>query len=158
MAQVWTRHLLDSAQLAELDGSDGVWLDVGSGGGLPGLVLALLLDRPFILCEPRRLRAAFLTQASDQLGVNNVTVASTKVQQIQTSASTISARAVSAPELLFASARHCADNETRWILPRGKSGRSELGQLQRAMRGEFHVKQSLTNPEAVIVIATGIGA
>ena len=157
LSAIWRRHLIDSAQLALLDDSDGTWLDIGSGGGLPGLVLALLLDRQFVLCEPRRLRVAFLTQTCEALGARNVTIAPMKVQALQTSASTISARAVAGIEQIIAAAHHCATVETCWILPRGKSGRSELQALTRGMGGKFHVKQSLTDPEAVIVVASGIG-
>lgn len=151
---LWSRHIADSAQLALLDNNTGVWLDIGSGGGLPGLVLALVLDRPFLLCEPRRLRASFLSEAAAALGLApRVTVAQRKVEALATPAATISARAVASIEALFTAARACATPDTTWILPRGKSGRSELELVQRAVRGEFHVKQSLTDPEAVIVVA-----
>ena len=156
---IWSRHLVDSAQLALLDQSAGLWLDIGSGGGLPGMVLALLLDRPFLLCEPRRLRASFLTEAAAALGLApRVTIAQYKVEALSTPAATISARAVASLEALFTAARACATPDTTWILPRGKSGRSELEAVQRAVRGEFHVKQSLTDPEAVIVVARQVSA
>ncbi len=159
LASIWTRHLVDSAQLALLDSGEGLWLDIGSGGGLPGLVLALLLDRPFLLCEPRRLRAEFLTDAVTTLGLGTrVTVAQAKVEALRTPAATISARAVAPLTTLFTAARHCATPATNWIMPRGKSGRSELEAVVRAVQGEFHVKQSLTDPQAVIVVARGIGA
>ena len=154
LESVWSRHLADSAQLALLDDGDGLWLDIGSGGGLPGLVLALLLDRPFLLCEPRRLRAAFLAETIETLGLGRrVAIAQSKVETLAARASTISARAVASIETLFIAARACTIPDTTWILPRGKSGRSELQTIKRAVRGEFHVKQSLTDPEAVIVVA-----
>ncbi len=159
LALMWSRHLADSAQLAFLDESNGLWLDIGSGGGLPGLVLALLLDRPFLLCEPRRLRAIFLSEAIDALDLTaRVTVAQSKVELLVTPATTISARAVASITALFTAARACATPDTTWILPRGKSGRNELETVQRAVRGEFHVKQSLTDPEAVIVVARRVSA
>ncbi len=159
LSAIWSRHLADSAQLALLDDDAGLWLDIGSGGGLPGLVLALLLDRPFLLCEPRRLRATFLSEAADALGLaSRVSVAQCKAQALATPAATISARAVASIEALFTAARACSTSDTTWILPRGKSGRSELEAVQRAVQGEFHVKQSLTDPEAVIVVARRVGA
>ena len=151
---VWSRHLADSAQLALLDDGSGLWLDIGSGGGLPGMVLALLLDRPFLLCEPRRLRAAFLSETAEALGLTSrVTVAQSRVEALATPAATISARAVASMETLFTVAHGCATPDTSWIFPRGQSGRTELETVKRAVRGEFHVKQSLTDPEAVIVVA-----
>ena len=154
---IWERHLLDSAQLADIDSRSGLWLDIGSGGGLPGLVVALLLDRPFVLCEPRRLRAAFLAEAVETLGLGNrVTVAQQRVETLRVSATTISARAVASLGALIDGARACSEIGTLWLLPRGKSGRTELEVVRHAVKGEFHVKQSLTDPDAVIVVATGI--
>ena len=159
LAGIWSRHLVDSAQLALLDDQQGPWLDIGSGGGLPGLVLAVLLDRPFLLCEPRRLRARFLDETVAALGLGTrVTVAQAKVEALRRSVATISARAVAPIETLFSIARHCATPATNWIMPRGKSGRTEIEAVVRAVRGEFHVKQSLTDPEAVILVARGVGA
>lgn len=156
---IWSRHLADSAQLALFDESDGLWLDVGSGAGLPGLVLAMLLERPFLLCESRRLRAVFLAETIATLDLGGrVAVVHGKVEALATPAATISARAVATMETLFTAAHACTTPDTTWILPRGKSGWSELETVKRAVRGEFHVKQSLTDPDAVIVVARRIAA
>ena len=156
---VWTRHLTDSAQLAHLDlGTSGLWLDIGTGGGMPGLVLALLLDRPFLLCEPRRLRAEFLASCLETLGVQSrVIVATRKVETLRVEAATISARAVAPIDNLLTAARPCASAETTWILPRGKSGTDEIQASGLLGQGEFHVKQSVTDPDAVVIVARGIG-
>ena len=64
--QIWSRHILDSAQLVRFEPFEGAsWLDIGSGGGLPGIVIACLVDGPVTLAEPRRLRAEFLNDAID---------------------------------------------------------------------------------------------
>jgi 16S rRNA (guanine527-N7)-methyltransferase len=55
-AVIWKRHILDSAQLERFAPDAGTWLDVGSGPGLPGIVLAILTDKPMLLVEPRRKR------------------------------------------------------------------------------------------------------
>ena len=158
---VWSRHIVDSAQLARLTAPDrqGDWLDIGSGGGLPGLVLALLLDRSFTLCEPRRLRAAFLEQAIGDLGLaRQVTVAPVRVEQVRVRAATISARAVMGLDPLLRTARHCADRDTEWLLPRGQSGASEIQGSTMLRRATFHVEQSLTDLSAAILVARGIVA
>ena len=54
---IWSRHIVDSAQLVEWAGDDAAgksWLDIGSGAGLPGIVLAILHDGPVLLVEPRK--------------------------------------------------------------------------------------------------------
>ena len=57
---LWARHIVDSAQLLPLaDKGEGAWLDIGTGAGFPGMVVACLHDRPITLCEPRKRRADF---------------------------------------------------------------------------------------------------
>ena len=73
-------------------------------------------------------------------------------------AGVISARAVAGLDALIAAARHCATPGTHWILPRGKSGVSEVHGSASLRKAVFHVKQSLTDPESIIVVANGIGA
>ena len=155
---VWERHILDSAQLAALCDAGGRWLDIGSGGGLPGMVLALLLpDRPFTLCEPRRLRAAFLQEAVDELGLGDrVTVAACRVEVLDVVADTISARAVAGLDAVLTAARSCAHPATTWILPRGQSGLAEIQTSIMLRHAMFHVEPSLTEPSAVILVARGV--
>lgn len=67
LGQLWKRHILDSAQLVRFAPETARWLDIGSGGGFPGAVLAILLgDRPSFhidLVESNRKKAAFLKTA-----------------------------------------------------------------------------------------------
>ena len=81
---VWDRHILDSAQLVRFEPRRGAsWVDIGSGAGLPGLIVALLTDGPITLIEPRRLRAEFLRAAVQQLGLSErVRTHSEKVERI----------------------------------------------------------------------------
>lgn len=69
---LWSRHILDSAQLAALKPSALAWLDLGSGGGFPGAVMAILLrDRPgasIELVESNHKKAAFLRSVLGSLG------------------------------------------------------------------------------------------
>lgn len=154
---IWSRHIVDSAQLAAFSAAEGPWLDIGSGGGLPGIVLALLTDRPFILCEPRRLRAEFLQRAVEALGLSDrVSIAASKVEALTIRAATITARAVTGLDLLLRAARQCADRDTVWILPRGQSGAAEIQASTMLRRAVFHVEPSLTDPTARILVARGV--
>lgn len=153
---VWSRHVADSAQLALFDDGDGLWLDVGSGGGLPGVVIAILRDRPVMMVEPRRKRTDFLTETCDRLGLSNASVVRANVQSVSVTAGVVSARAVSNLSDLFAWTRNVVSRETQFVLPRGENTVSDLELVQRAWQGEFHVKQSLTDPAAGIVVATRV--
>ncbi|MEO5865786.1 MAG: RsmG family class I SAM-dependent methyltransferase, partial [Sphingomonas sp.] len=58
---LWSRHIVDSAQLIGLaDAAPGRWLDVGTGAGFPGIVVAALTGREVVLVEPRKRRVEFL--------------------------------------------------------------------------------------------------
>src|SRR3546814_7900201 len=72
---LWVRHIADSAQLLALDrDGDGLWLDLGSGPGLPGLVVAILSERPLMLVESRKRRCEFLRAVAEDLGLHHVEV------------------------------------------------------------------------------------
>jgi 16S rRNA (guanine527-N7)-methyltransferase len=158
LESLWVRHIVDSAQLIQFAGdSDGVWLDVGTGAGFPGLVVAALRDRPTILVEPRRRRADFLTIAAGALGLSRtVTVIASKVETAKVSAAIISARAVAPVEALLASATHVATAETRWLLPKGLRAREEVARARETWHGMFHVEHSVTDPDSLIVIASKV--
>lgn len=153
--EIWVRHIVDSAQLIPCaDACPGNWLDIGTGAGFPGLVIAALTDRPIWLAEPRKRRADFLRTCCEILGVaKRATVVTGKVERAQVQAAVISARAVaSLPELLDA-AHHCSTWNTLWLLPKGRSAREEIASAQQSWHGTFHVERSVTDPESLIVIA-----
>lgn len=150
---LWNRHILDGAQLLGLAQGAGSWCDIGSGPGLPGLVIAILGGTPMTLVEPRRLRADFLRYAIDHLGLNAVTVEEKKVERIQGKFEFITARAVARLERLFGMACHLAHAETKWILPKGESVKSELDEALATWQGDFRLVPSLTYPAAAIVVA-----
>jgi 16S rRNA (guanine527-N7)-methyltransferase len=159
LPNLWFRHGLDSAQLVELaKGRDGLWIDIGTGGGFPGMVVAILRDHATLLVEPRQKRATFLRDAAEALGLGNVRVEQKRAESLPTApaAAVVSARAVAALPALFAGAGHLVDRETLWLLPKGRSARSEVEALTGSWQGLFHVEHSLTDPESLIVIARGI--
>jgi 16S rRNA (guanine527-N7)-methyltransferase len=150
------RHIDDSLQLLP-HCNTGSLLDIGSGGGFPGLVLAAALTAPVHLVEPRAKRAAFLFDASAVLGLDHVTVHACKVERVQIEpVATITARAVASLTELFAWAHHLSDAATRWVLPKGRSAASELAEAERSWQGAFRLIPSLTDPEASIVIADNV--
>src|SRR4029079_2544330 len=91
---LWERHIRDGAQLFGLAGKAGSWCDIGSGPGLPGLVIAILGGLPMTLIEPRRLRADFLRRAVLDLHLENVVVEDCKVERVTGKFDLITARAV----------------------------------------------------------------
>ncbi|HWK37220.1 16S rRNA (guanine(527)-N(7))-methyltransferase RsmG [Sphingomonas sp.] len=160
---LWSRHIVDSAQLldhAPVPVGARRWIDIGSGAGLPGLVIALASDWRVRLVEPRRLRVAFLDHCIAALGLGDrVSVAAAKVEAVErdgVAAAVISARAVAALPRLIASAVHLADADTIWLLPKGAGAQSEVADARRSWQGVFHVKPSAVDPASGIVLASRI--
>jgi len=155
---IWSRHIVDSAQLIGLaQDTEGDWLDIGTGAGFPGLVVAALTDRRVVLVEPRKRRAEFLKAAAESLGVaNRVDIVTAKVEAVSEPVAVISARAVAPLSSLFASAIQCSRRKTLWILPKGRNAREEVAVAEQTWHGMFHVEHSITDPESLIVLAKGV--
>ena len=149
-----TRHLADGAQLAEL-GKPGSWCDVGSGAGLPGIVIAIITGAPMTLIEPRKLRADFLRRAVRELGID-ARVSEQKAERVPEHFDNITARAVAELSRLFAITEHLAQRGTRWILPKGKSAQMELAAAEQSWQGVFTLVPSRTGEAAMILIAEGV--
>ena len=155
---LWERHVIDSAQLVRLEPKAGAsWADVGSGAGLPGLVIALLVEGPVLLIEPRRLRAEFLMSTVQALGLaGRVRVEATKVERLQGHYDVITARAVAPLDRLLVMAVHLSTGKTVWALPKGRSAERELAEARRSWQAVFHVERSVTDDDARIIVATGV--
>ena len=157
-ADLWTRHILDSAQLVRFEPTAGAsWADIGSGAGLPGVVVACVVDGPVTLIEPRRLRAEFLRTVAEQLALN-VTIAAMKVERLEGQFEVITGRAVASLDRFLAISHHLSTGKTVWALPKGRSAHSELVEAQRAWQGVFHVEQSVTDADSYIIVGTGVEA
>jgi 16S rRNA (guanine527-N7)-methyltransferase len=155
-AAIWARHIVDSAQLLRFvpEQAHGHWVDLGSGAGLPGLVIACLRAAPITMIEARPLRVAFLQRCCDALGLAHAKVLCDKAERVTLPdpAAIISARAFAPLDRLLGSAAHLADSSTVWLLPKGRSAQKELVIARRDWQASFHVEQSLTDPESAIVI------
>jgi len=158
LAAMWSRHIVDSAQLLMLAPQDeSLWLDIGSGAGFPGLVVAALTGRQVWLVEPRRRRADFLAQAAEAMALGaRVTVKCARIEEITVDAGIISARAVASLDSLFAWGAKCASSATCWILPKGRAALADVAAAQLAWDGVFHVEHSITDPDSLIVLASGV--
>ena len=156
---LWVRHIADSAQLLCHDdlNADGLWLDLGSGAGLPGLVIGILTGRPVWLVESRALRCRFLHEAIAALGLERrVTVQAMPLARLApTRAATISARAFAPLDRLIDLSAHFSTEMTRWLLPKGQNAAKELALLTPAWQKLFHVEHSVTDAGSGILVGTG---
>ena len=156
---VWSRHIVDSAQLIKLDGAatGGLWIDLGSGAGLPAIVVAILSERPVLMIESRRKRIDFLNRLVGELSLNNADVYGGRVESAPaTEAAVISARAYAPLDRLLSSALHLSTDKSLWILPKGRNAQIELEAARSSWQGVFHVERSITDPESAIIIARSV--
>ena len=157
---LWERHIIDSAQLVRFEPNPGSsWIDIGSGAGLPGIVISLLAHGSMTLVEPRRLRVEFLQHVIGELQLGpRVRVAHCKADKASGKFDVITARAVASTEQLLGITLHLSHRGTVWLLPKGRSGKSDLADATRTWQGAFRSEQSLTDPQAVILVASGVRA
>lgn len=154
LPSIWLRHYADSAQLLHfVPRETSQWLDLGSGAGFPGLVVAILRPECRVtLVESRSRRFQWLFSACDALGLGNVAVIGSKLEMVpdQTFA-VISARAFAPLDKLLRLSSRFSTADTRWVLPKGRSAQQELQTLS-GWQHRFHVEQSLTDPDAGIIV------
>lgn len=163
VADAWTRHIVDSAQLYRLAPSQvGHWADLGSGGGFPGLVIAILAhemdpQRRVTLVESDQRKATFLRQAARELALTNVTVLSDRIEAVlPLSADVLSARALSSlPQLCVFALRHLSATGLA-LFPKGAQHRAEIAEAEQNWRFDLSIFPSDTDPSAVVLAMKAI--
>lgn len=153
----WRRHVLDSAQLVRL-APEGWrhWVDLGSGGGLPGVVVAIIAaekdnDQHVTLVESDVRKAAFLRAALREVGVGADVVAARIEEIASLEADVVSARALAPlPRLLDLSHRHIKPGGTA-LFPKGKNAGDELQQALERWSFACEKIPSETDSSAVIL-------
>lgn len=155
LGEVWRRHIADSAQLLSHvpRETSSPWLDLGTGAGFPGLVIAAL--RPeieVVMVESRARRIEWLDATIRELGLGRARVVGSRLELVESfPASVISARAFAPIDRLVALSARFSTSDTIWLLPKGRSARQELDSL-RGWNHLFHVEQSLTDAEAGVIV------
>lgn len=159
VSAIWSRHIQDSLQLLslmprDLDGA----IDLGSGGGLPGLVLALASGVPFDLVESDSRKAAFLTEAAQATGAP-VTVHATRIEAARlTPRRLVTARALAPlPKLLALAAPHLAPGGL-CLFPKGQSYDSEIDEARQSWTMTIDTVPSRTSPEARLLLIRDLQA
>ncbi|WP_409521513.1 16S rRNA (guanine(527)-N(7))-methyltransferase RsmG [Pseudomonas sp.] len=128
-----SRHLLDSLSVVPFVAEGGErWLDVGSGGGMPGIPLAILFpERHFTLLDSNGKKTRFLTQVKLELGLGNLDVVHGRVEAFKPPQpfDGICSRAFSALDDFANWTRHLGDAATRWLAMKGVHPDDELQAL-----------------------------
>lgn len=157
LAELEERHILDGVQVARIATGWSNWTDLGSGGGFPGLVVAIINpNRPVKLVESDQRKAAFLRAVIRETEVNAQVVAD-RIEKLEPLvAEVLSARAL-APlvKLLEYGERHLGPQGTA-VFPKGETWRQEISQAEAVWRFQWEAIESTTHPKAVILKIGGI--
>ena len=153
------RHIEDSLQIANAYRPEaGPWLDIGSGGGFPGLVVAACIGRQIdvVLVESDARKCAFLHTARRELGLN-VRIINERIERIPPiNAHVISARAVASLSTLFDLAKPHACESCHYLFPKGRTWREEVLAAREEWDYDLDVLDSQTDEESVILHAQNL--
>ena len=157
-ATVWIRHIADSAQLLALAPEAKRWVDMGSGAGLPGLIIAIqLADVPgaVVHCiESDGRKCAFLREAARATGAAAV-IHPQRVEAIDPetlgTVDAVTARAFAPLPLTLKLARPWIERGAIAVFPRGESAKEQIAALPEAWAYAIETLQSVVNPKAAIL-------
>lgn len=160
LTQVWHRHIADSVQIWDHARRGSTWVDLGSGGGFPGIVLAILAleaESPaFTLVESDQRKATFLRQAIRDLDLR-AEVKTNRIEDLPPlGADTISARALAPLPLLLVYLHEHLAPSGQALLHKGERYEAELSQAQERWTFDHRIWQSRTEPRGVILEVTNI--
>ena len=154
---VWERHICDSAQVMELASKHAAnWIDLGSGGGLPGLVVAILAKElnpklRVTLIESDQRKAVFLRTVVRELQLNAIV----KAKRIETvgrlKADVVSARALADLSDLLRVTHPFMEHNTQCLFMKGKNWSKEVKEAEKSWQFQAERFISKTNHEAVIL-------
>ncbi|WP_136443407.1 16S rRNA (guanine(527)-N(7))-methyltransferase RsmG [Pacificoceanicola onchidii] len=157
LPEVWTRHVLDSAQLLSLSRqTSGSWVDLGSGGGFPGMVVAILTaeEKPDIqvtMVESDQRKSAFLRTVARETGLT-IHVKSERIENTKLPPATIvSARALAPLNTLLGFVEQHIAPDGKALLPKGAQWEEEVATAKESWSFTSKVHKSKTNQDAVIL-------
>ncbi|MEX5598223.1 16S rRNA (guanine(527)-N(7))-methyltransferase RsmG [Pseudophaeobacter sp. C1-32P7] len=158
---LWTRHIIDSVQVFRCVSPPNHWVDMGSGGGLPGVIVAIMAaeespNTKVTLIESDQRKSAFLRTAARECGAK-LTVISKRIEQADPqNADVLSARALADLSLLLEfSERHLSPTGTA-LFPKGANWKKEVDNARQRWRFDFEPITSLTEPDAVVLKIEGV--
>ena len=160
--ELWERHIVDSAQIYRFaPESYKKWVDIGSGGGFPGIIMAIIAktqqpDALFVLIESDQRKATFLRTAARELNLR-VTVLAERIENAAAQgADVVSARALSTLSTLLPLIERHLNSDGQAILHKGKKAGEEIADARQNWRFDLEEFSSLTDLGGQILIVKGI--
>lgn len=153
----WQRHIVDSAQVANFTKLTGEWVDIGSGGGLPGIVIAVFLTEagaePIHLVESNGKKAAFLRTALTETGAKGIVHAVRIEDAVKTiqSPAFITARALASLNQLLGLAEPWFQKQAKGLFHKGRDYQSEITDARGGWDFDLIEHQSVVSDESVVL-------
>lgn len=159
LERLWERHVLNSAAVVPFLG-DGSVIDVGSGAGLPGVVVAAMVaPRPVTLVEPMERRVQWLGEAVEASGLDNVTIVRARAEDVhgEITADAVTARAVASIDKLVKWCAPLLAPGGHMALLKGRSAPDEIGRARHVLRkarlsAEVHAAPTVAGLEPTTVV------
>ena len=156
---IWSRHILDSAQLIKYfsNQSNGYLVDFGSGAGFPGLILAIFNKNPDFhvkLYEKSPVKRNFLMNVKEKLNI--VVDIGANIHDDKIKADIIVCRAFKKLDQIMKISREIGINQHKIIILKGKNAQSEINKVSIASNYSYKLEDSVTdNDSKIIVIKVG---
>lgn len=158
LTDVWGRHFADSAQLSLHVESGKHWLDIGAGGGFPGLVLAAMGWGKFTLVDSVQKKCRFLQAVVDTLELSStVTILCARVEALPTLGVQVATARAAAPlaTLFDWSLRHVRPGGL-YLFPKGRNWANEVENAAESFAFDLETRDSMTDPDARLLLVTDL--
>lgn len=149
LENIWERHILDSAQLLKFIESDDHVVDVGSGAGLPGIILSLIGIKHVTLIEADARKAAFLLQAST-LSKNRIEILNERVESLSLECDVLTSRGFASVKNTLDLCKHIAIKR-KILLLKGAQVTKEIDEAKRFWNFRYDIKPSITHNNGCIL-------
>lgn len=156
LGEIWARHILDSAQLLRIRSEARLWVDMGSGGGLPGIVLACAMREMgghVHLIESNGKKASFLRHVATSLDLP-CTIHAKRIESAILELSVpdvVTARALANLESLLDMSKSLLKNGAIGLFPKGREHKTELTQATKHWHFTSALHESVTEPDARVI-------
>ena len=162
VSDLWSRHIVDSAQLFLFTLPDeGVWLDVGSGGGFPGIVVSIIAKElapglRVVLVESDKRKCVFLRTVIRELGLS-VKVINDRIENVKfDDVVYLSARALRNLNSLLFIVENNVSRETVCVFPKGRSYKKELVESHKNWKFDLNLIDSNTSEDSKVIVLKGL--
>ena len=159
LKHIWVRHVIDSMQVYKYlpkEKKNKLLLDVGTGAGFPGIVLAIMGRKDVLLCDKSPKKTMFLNTVINELSIEGKVI-NLKIENIfKKNISIIVSRAFASLKKLISSVQHLLASETTLVIHKGKKYKREIVEAKKYFSFTVKIYNSITSNEGVILRITNI--